>query len=56
MVDMVEYFGWKRAAIVYDFLDETGLYVKVCLAICFPFSYATWPELSFVVSAWYISC
>ena len=26
---LMDYFKWKRAAIVYDFLDEGGLYVKV---------------------------
>lgn len=28
---LVEYFNWKRAAIVYDFVDEGGLFVQVCL-------------------------
>lgn len=26
---LMDYFKWKRAAIVYDFLDDGGLYVKV---------------------------
>jgi len=26
---LMDYFKWKRAAIVYDFLDTGGLYVKV---------------------------
>lgn len=31
---LMDYFNWKRAAIVYDFLDTGGLYVKV------------WPKLN----------
>ena len=26
---LMDYFNWKRAAIVYDFLETGGLYVKV---------------------------
>ena len=26
---LMDFFNWKRAAIVYDFLDAGGLYVKV---------------------------
>ena len=28
-IRLMDYFKWKRAAIVYDFLETGGLYVKV---------------------------
>ena len=28
-VRLMDHFKWKRAAIVYDFMDAGGLYVKV---------------------------
>ena len=28
-IRLMDYFNWKRAAIVYDFLEKGGLYVKV---------------------------
>ena len=30
---LMDFFNWKRAAIVYDFLNTEGLYVKVWLKI-----------------------
>lgn len=37
IIKMVEFFGWKRAAVVYDFSKDGGLYVRVCFACCLYF-------------------